>query len=351
MTVSGTAENANTPGVVQPAAQTLTITDDDEMSTTATLTVSPASVAENAMGAARTVTVTATLDKAARTEAAEVTVSVSGGTATAGTDYTAVAPFTVTIDAGAKSGTGTFDLVPIDDAMDEPDETVKVTGTTAASGLSVVPGTGVTVILADNEPDPVASLVLTPAAIAEDTGSSTVTATLGPAVERGDNDHHRRDAGGPGDVGRLHPERDDAHHRGGEDGEHRDGDDRGRRQRRYGGGQAGDGVGHGGEFAGRRPAGGAEADDHRRRVAVDDGDADRLAVERGGGRDGTCADGDGDRLPGRLRAPRGDAGRGDGRGRHGGGGDRLHPGGRVHGDDWGGGHERDGDLRAGALGR
>ena len=172
VTVSGTA--ANDQGVEQPDPRTLTITDDDETSTTVTLAVSPASVSEGAAQGARTVTVTATLDKGARTEAAEVTVSVSGGTATAGTDYTAVAPFTVTIDAGAKTGTGAFDLVPIDDATDEPDETVTVTGTTQASGLTVVPGTGVTVTLANDDPDPVASLVLTPAAIAEDTGSSTV---------------------------------------------------------------------------------------------------------------------------------------------------------------------------------
>ena len=176
VTVSGTASNDQ--GVEQPDPKTLTITDDDETSTTVTLTVSPGSVAENAAGAARTVTVTATLDKGARTGAAEVSVSVSGGTATAGTDYTAVAPFTVTIDAGAKSGTGTFDLVPIDDATDEPDETLQVTGTTAASGLTVVPDGGVTLTLANDDPDPVASLVLTPAAIAEDAGSSTVSATL-----------------------------------------------------------------------------------------------------------------------------------------------------------------------------
>ena len=176
VTVSGSATNMQ--GIAQPVAQTLTITDDDETSTTVTLTVSPASVSEDAAAGNRTVTVTATLDKAARTEATDVTVSVSGDTAVAGTDYTAVNDFTVTIDAGVKSGTGTFELVPIDDAVDEPDETVRVTGTTAASGLTVVPGAGVAVTLANDDPDPVVSLVLTPPAIAENTGSSTVSATL-----------------------------------------------------------------------------------------------------------------------------------------------------------------------------
>ena len=77
----------------------LTITDDDSASTEVKLSVSPASVAENAAGTA--VTVTGILDGAARTEATSVTVSVGAptDTATEGTDYTTVEDFTLTIDS------------------------------------------------------------------------------------------------------------------------------------------------------------------------------------------------------------------------------------------------------------
>ena len=144
VTVSGTVANAD-EGVTAPQDVTLTILDDESASTTVTLTVSPTSVREDARrayeyGAAETtVTVTAALDGDARGQT-EVTVSVSGDSATAGTDYTAVQDFTITIAAGETSGTGTFTLAPIDDLVDEPDETVTVTGTTT-SGLSVEPAT------------------------------------------------------------------------------------------------------------------------------------------------------------------------------------------------------------------
>ena len=84
-------------------------------------------------------TVTGTLDGAARTEATTVTVSVGAtvDTATAGTDYAAVADFTLTIDAGQPTGTATFTLTPTNDMLGEEDETISVTGSTPVSGLSV----------------------------------------------------------------------------------------------------------------------------------------------------------------------------------------------------------------------
>ena len=174
VTVSGTA--ANDQGVTAPSPRTLTITDDESASATVTLTVSPASVAEDAAGADRTVTVTATLDGDAREEATEVTVSVSGDSAVAGTDYTVVPGFTLTILASATSATGTFTLAPVDDDIDEPAETVTVAGT--ATGLSVAPSTGLKVTIADNDDTPTVTLVLTPESISEAAGESTVTATL-----------------------------------------------------------------------------------------------------------------------------------------------------------------------------
>ena len=97
------------------------------------LTVSPERVSEGATGDARTVAVTATLEGEPRTVDVEVTVSVTGGTATEGDDFAAVEDFALTIAAGTTSGTGSFTLAPVDDAVDEPDETVVVTG--ASTGL------------------------------------------------------------------------------------------------------------------------------------------------------------------------------------------------------------------------
>ena len=179
VTVSATA--ANDLAVTAPSNKTLTITEDDGASNQVTLTVSPATVAEDATGSARTVTVTATLNGSALASDAVVTVSVDADTATEGDDFTAVEDFTVTITGGSTSGSATFDLIPNNDTTDEPDETVKVTGRTTVSGLTVLPSAGVPVTIADNEATPAVTLVLTPASIPEDGGTttlSTVTATL-----------------------------------------------------------------------------------------------------------------------------------------------------------------------------
>ena len=60
-------------------------------------------------------------------------------TATAGTDFQAVADFPVTIPANARSGEGTFILNAIDDDAFEEDKTLTVGG--AATGLKVTPAT------------------------------------------------------------------------------------------------------------------------------------------------------------------------------------------------------------------
>ena len=175
VTVSGTATNGM--GIDQPQPLTLTIVEDDTESTAVTLSVSPNTVSEGATGNAQRVTVTATLDEAARPEATAVSVTVAGDTATAGVDFTAVQDFTMTIPADATSAMETFTLAPLNDNADEPDETVRISGTTTA-GLSVLPAAGVSVAISDNDPVPQVSLVLTPASISEDGGTSTVTATL-----------------------------------------------------------------------------------------------------------------------------------------------------------------------------
>ena len=121
-----------------------------------------------------TITVTGTLDGATRTSETSVTVSVGGGTATAGTDFDTVSSFPLTISANARSGTATFRLIPTDDNLDEDTETLTVSGGTT-SGLPV---DSATLTITDND---VAStrvlLSLNPPTVSEGAGETTVTAT------------------------------------------------------------------------------------------------------------------------------------------------------------------------------
>ena len=157
---------------------TITITDADTAPAGITLTANPDSVAEGASGTG--ITVTAAVKGTTRyVDQKAVTVSVGGGTAISGTDYTAVSAFTITIAAGTASGTGSFTLTPTDDALDEDDETLDVTG--SATGVTVEKDT---ITITDDDDPPTATLVLTPTSINEsgDGNESTVTATLdGPA--------------------------------------------------------------------------------------------------------------------------------------------------------------------------
>ena len=116
--------------------------DNDSASTTVTLRVSPDEVSENSSGLV--VTVTGTLNGGTRANETTVSVSIGSGTATSGTDFATVDAITVTIAANQSSGTATFTLSPVNDAIDETDETVTVSGTTTAIGLTVE-GTEVTI--------------------------------------------------------------------------------------------------------------------------------------------------------------------------------------------------------------
>ena len=178
----------------------VTLTDDETAPASITLTVSPTSVSESASGT--TVTVTATLDgSATRPSATEVTVSVGGGTATSGTDYTAVSNFTVTIPQETASGTGTFTLTPIQDTLAEGDETIDVTGT--ADGFTV---TKAEMTLTDDETAP-GSITLTvspTSVVGVDFGATTVTVTAtldGSATRPSATEVTVSVGGGSGDLG------------------------------------------------------------------------------------------------------------------------------------------------------
>ena len=118
------------------ASVAVTVLDDETASTSVALAVAPASVAEGVGTAGRAVTVTATLNAAPRTVATAVTVAVAAGTAGAA-DFAAVSDFLLTIAAGDETGRAEFRLKPVDDAVDEADETVTVRGTAGGSGLTV----------------------------------------------------------------------------------------------------------------------------------------------------------------------------------------------------------------------
>ena len=112
ITVSGT----NAARTVNGAS--LTLTDDDSVAAAnldIALSVDPARVAEDAGATAVTVTAQFSTVVTYATDT-QVTVNVgdSADSAVSGTDYAAVADFTVTIPAGRTSGSATFTLTPVD---------------------------------------------------------------------------------------------------------------------------------------------------------------------------------------------------------------------------------------------
>ena len=150
---------------------TLTITDDDPAPTAVTLSLNPTAVGESA--AATAVTVTASLNNSPLPTATTVTVSRTGGTATSGTDYTAINAFTVTIQDGQTSGTATLSFDPTGDGLYEGNETVILTG--SATGLTA--GTA-TLTITDDDPAPTAvTLSLNPTAVGESAAATAVTVT------------------------------------------------------------------------------------------------------------------------------------------------------------------------------
>ena len=155
---------------------TVTVNDDETASNGVTLTAGPTSLAES--DSATTVTVTATLNGSTRDVDTLIAVNVGSGTATVGVDFAAVSAFTITIPANTLSQTGTFSLDPIQDAIDEPDETVAVDGSTTVSGISI---TDTTVTITDDDSAPAVTLSLSDDPIGENGGATTVTALLSHA--------------------------------------------------------------------------------------------------------------------------------------------------------------------------
>ena len=156
--------------------------DTDSASTKVTLSVVPSSVSESSSG--QTVTVTGTLNGATRLSATTVRVTVGSGSATSGTDFASVAAFTITIGANEASGSATFTLSPVNDAIDEADETVLVSGIDTVTGLTVN-ATEVTII-DDDTPAPLVPMpqvAIFPASQTESGGDMVFEVRLSKASE------------------------------------------------------------------------------------------------------------------------------------------------------------------------
>ena len=157
---------------IATATGTGTISDDDDPPS---LSISSPSVAEGPSGASATLTYTVTLSA---TSGQQVTVayaeSSDGRTATQGTDYTALSGGTLAFRVGQTDTTITVSVAG--DETDETDETVVVTLSSPTNAtIATATGTGT---ITDDDPTPSVTLILTPQAIGENGGTTTVTARL-----------------------------------------------------------------------------------------------------------------------------------------------------------------------------
>ena len=176
---------------------TVMIVDTDEPSTDITLSADPANVMEDA--GETEVTITATLNGALLEDDAKLTLvlgnmvaEADGGdaaTATRDVDYTAVIR-SVTIKAGEISGSTTVDITPVDDGIEDKDETIKIKSTNKPKneiGDDIVVSVA-TITLKDTgvRADPGAPVDMTPSFTEDDVAASdtVIEGEVGTALEK-----------------------------------------------------------------------------------------------------------------------------------------------------------------------
>ncbi len=169
-TVGVAAAVSGASGVADPAAQVLTIID-DEGAPTVTLKLSQASISENN----DETTVTATLSGTS-SEAVAVTVSVMAEAPVAAGDFELTGT-ALTIAAGETVSTGDVKITARDNTVDAPDKTVEVKGTATGGNGAAAPAP-LTLTIIDDEDTPTLTLALAPASISENRGETMVTASL-----------------------------------------------------------------------------------------------------------------------------------------------------------------------------
>jgi hypothetical protein len=136
-----------------------------------TLTTSATSVAENS---GTTITLTATASKIADEDI--VITLASSGTADNGTDYSSLGGQTITISAGAT--TGTITGTPTDDSTYEGSETATISISTVVGASATENGTqSVLITITDDESAPTVSLATSASSVYDNGSSLTLTAT------------------------------------------------------------------------------------------------------------------------------------------------------------------------------
>ena len=182
VTVSGAS------GSLTVNSETIALNDDDPGPTDFTISVSPtAAHAEDAGAVSYTVTVqyrgTGFHSYSVDTT---VTVSVAGSGSSDVVDFAPVADFDITIPKNTMQGTGSFTLTPTDDAVDELDETVTVSGDSAKSIPAATTGGEATIVLADDDPTTV-TLSAPAGDVGEASGTKDITVTLGRTLATGES--------------------------------------------------------------------------------------------------------------------------------------------------------------------
>ena len=150
-----------------------TIEDNDEPSTEVAMSLSIHEVAESAGIRGGIVAVSASLNNAAFAQDTVLVVGVGDGTAQAPEDYARLEDFPLTLEAGATSGSASFTLRPVDDSIDEDDETISV-AVTSKSDLEIVWNGASELVIADDDTRGVA---VSPVSLMVDEGA-TATYTV-----------------------------------------------------------------------------------------------------------------------------------------------------------------------------
>ena len=164
-------EAANEHGVTGPQGRILAITEDESLPAAQLLLV-PAAVGENG-GESR---VTARLG---HPSSAPATFWVRAAAHDPGSgDYFTQAGHRLTIAAGHTGSTGAVTVRAVNDPVDSADKVVRVTAGAATSTGLVLPAAR-DLTITDDDATPVLTLVLGPAVIGENDGTSRVTARLG----------------------------------------------------------------------------------------------------------------------------------------------------------------------------
>ena len=147
------------------------ITDNDGGGTVLALSTSRTTISEGT--ADSLITVIATLASGGTySTAQDIPITVQGSGSSAAVDFAAVPAFSLSLAPEDTEASGTFLLVPDDDAVDEEDETITIRSTHPAAGSPIQ------ILLTDNDatPDGI-TLSASPATLYEGDGPATVTLT------------------------------------------------------------------------------------------------------------------------------------------------------------------------------